>query len=335
MSLRATRGFVSVFVAILGNAFVTVIKFIAASVSGSSAMFSEAVHSLADTLNQVLLLVGLRQSLKKADDRHEYGYGNERFLWALISACGIFFVGAGVTFFNGLEAFREPKQVEFSLLIFAVLAVSFVVEAYTLGVAVREIKRHFPDLGWKERLQKADSATLGVLFEDSVAVLGVVIVTLCLTLSYYTQNPIWDALGSLVVSLLLAFVAVFLVIKNRAYLLGKSLSDEIREEVVAFLEKEPAIKKVIDFKSSALGLGVYRIKCEVEFNGSALLKKSNRGQSLREQYDSVSGDFEEFKKFTVEYADRIPRLMGKKVDEIEAKIRVRFPMIHHIDIEIN
>ncbi len=102
-----------------------------------------------------------------------------------------------------------------------------------------------------------------------------------------------------------------------------------------FLEKEPAIKKVIDFKSSALGLGVYRIKCEVEFNGSALLKKSERGQSMREQYDAISGDFEEFKKFTVEYADRIPRLMGKKVDEIEEKIRARFPMIYHIDIEIN
>ncbi|MDP2648499.1 MAG: cation transporter, partial [bacterium] len=96
MELRQTAGFVPVALAIAGNAFVTVIKFAAALASGSSVMLSEAVHSTADTLNQVLLLIGLRRSLKKPDEEFEYGYGNERFFWALISACGVFFVGAGV-----------------------------------------------------------------------------------------------------------------------------------------------------------------------------------------------------------------------------------------------
>ncbi len=335
MVLQKTQGFVSVGVAIVGNAFVTVLKFVAASVSGSSAMFSEAIHSLADTSNQVLLLVGLRQSLRKADDKHEYGYGRERFFWALISACGIFFLGAGVTFLHGIEALRHPEEVIFSPLVFGVLLVSLLVEGYTLLVAVREVRKHFPDLSWSEQLQETDTATLAVLLEDSVAVLGVLVATVSIGLAYYTGNSAWDALGSLVVAFLLAFVAVFLIIKNRGYLLGKALPEEIKDEVIRFLNKEPSIEKVIDFKSSALAFGIYRIKCEVEFNGATLLKEAYRGQSMREQFDEIADDFEEFKKFNADFADRIPRIMGKKVDDIEAKIRKKFPMIWHIDIEIN
>lgn len=335
MPLVNLQGFTSVGVAILGNAFVTLIKFGAAFISGSSALFSEAVHSLADTANQILLLVGLRQSLRKADDKHEYGYGNDRFFWALISACGIFFLGAGVTLFHSIEALLHPTEVVFSPLVFLVLVVSFVIEMYTLFVAVREIQRHFPDLSWEERLREADTATLAVLLEDSVAVVGVLVAGSAITLSYLTGNSMWDALGSIIISILLAFVAVVLIIKNREYLLGRALSEEVREDVIALLEKDPAIERVIDFKSSALGFGVYRIKCEVEFNGPALHKESYRGQSMREQFDEVTDDFEEFKKFSVEYADRIPRLIGKKVDEIEARIKKQFPMIRHIDIEIN
>ncbi|MBY0539033.1 cation diffusion facilitator family transporter [Patescibacteria group bacterium] len=335
MSLRKTQGFVSVGVAIAGNGFVTILKFIAATVSGSSVMFSEAIHSLADTTNQVLLLVGLNQSLRKADDKHEYGYGTERFFWALISACGIFFLGAGITLVHSVEALLHPEEVVFSPLVFGVLLIALVVEAYTLVVAVKEIKRHFPGLSWAERLQEADSATLAVLLEDSVAVLGVMVAAGSIGLAYYTGNPAWDALGGLVIAVLLAFVAVFLIIRNREYLLGRALSEEIREEVIELLNKEPSIDKVIDFKSSALAFGVYRIKCEVEFNGASLLKEAYRGQTMRDQYDEIDGDFEEFKKFNAYFADRIPRLIGKKVDDIEAKIKKAFPMIRHIDIEIN
>src|SRR3989344_5801263 len=102
MTLQHTSGFLPVLTAVGGNAVVTVSKFGAALVSGSSSMFSETVHSFADTLNQMLLLIGLRRSLKKADESFEYGYGRERFFWALISACGVFFVGAGVTAYKGI-----------------------------------------------------------------------------------------------------------------------------------------------------------------------------------------------------------------------------------------
>lgn len=333
--LKNTEGFLPVLFAIGGNAFVTVIKFISAFTSGSSSMFSEAIHSVADTLNQILLLVGLKQSLKKADTRFEYGYGNERFFWGLISACGIFFVGAGITAYNGFNALAHPEHIEFSPAIFITLIVAFLVELYTLYIAFASLKRAFPESSWDERLKEADSATLAVLLEDSVAVLGVVIAGASITASYYTGNTLWDALGSITIALLLGGVAIALIIKNRSYLLGRSMPDTLRAEVIEYVQADPAIEKIIDFKSSTLGLGMYRIKCEVEFNGGALLREAHRGDDMRNQYEEVTGDFEEFKKFLAEYADRIPRLMGKHIDKIEKGIRERFPSIRNIDIEIN
>jgi len=335
MALRHTSGFWPVVAALLGNTVVAISKLLAALASGSSVMFSEAVHSAADTLNQALLLIGLRRSLKKADESFEYGYGNERFFWGLISACGIFFVGAGITAYKGITMLLDPHAIEFSPIIFIVLLFAFVVELYTLRVAASALKRSFPDVGLIERLSLADPMTLAVYLEDAVAVLGVGIAALALLLSYYTGNIIWDALGSIFISSLLAFVAVVLILKNRSFLIGRAMPEELQGEVVKLLEAEPAIEKVIDFKSIVLGWGVYRIKCEVEFNGGALLREVYRRRSMKQQYEEVRGDFGEFKRFLADYADRIPRLMGKKIDEIEKRLREKHPSIRHIDIEIN
>ncbi len=335
MALQGTKGFWPVVAAIGGNAFVTIIKFFAAYTSGSSALFSEAIHSLADTVNQVLLLIGIGRSTKKADDSFEYGYGNERFFWALISACGVLFVGAGITALNGISALTYPHHVEFSFVVFGVLIVSFAIEFYTFLVAAWALKKDFPKAGWRERLARADPSTLSVFLEDMVAVFGIIVAAVSIFLSYYTGSPVWDALGSLVIAGLLGAVAITLIVKNRSYLIGRAMPEELQEEVITLLDFEPVIEKVIDFKSSTVGFGSYRIKCEIEFNGSALLKEAYQKQSLRAQYDEVHGDFEAFKRFCVDYADRIPRLMGKKIDEIEARIKKLYPSIRHIDIEIN
>ncbi len=335
MAFQHTSGFWPVVAALIGNSVVAVCKFVAALASGSSVMFSETVHSAADTLNQALLLIGLRRSLKKADDSFEYGYGNERFFWGLISACGIFFVGAGITAYKGITMLFDPHEIEFSPIIFAVLLFAFIVESYTFRVAATSLKKSFPDVGLIERLSLADPMTLAVYLEDAVAVFGVAVATLALTISYYTGNVVWDAIGSIFISLLLAFVAIVLIMKNRSYLIGRAMPESLQDEVVALLEAEPAIEKVIDFKSIVLGWGVYRIKCEVEFNGGALLREAYRRRSMKQQYEEVREDFEEFKRFLADYADRIPRLMGKKIDEIEKRLRDQHPSIRHIDIEVN
>lgn len=297
-------------------------------------MFSEAVHSAADTLNQILLLVGLRRSLKKADEDFEYGYGNERFFWALISACGVFFVGAGVTAYHGINSLLRPKSIEFSGVIFAVLAFAFIVELYTFYIAAASLKRTYPSISLKERLRMADPMTLAVYLEDAIAVAGVAVAAVAIGIAYYTGSSVWDAVGSIIISIFLATAALILIIKNRSYLIGRAMPDTLKNSVIKLLESDPAIEKVIDFKSTVLGWGVYRIKCEVEFNGVSLLSAEYQQSALRDEYEKID-DFEEFKKFAAEYADRIPRLMGKKIDEIESRIRKTHPAIRHIDIEIN
>src|SRR3989344_4830439 len=175
MALDKTIGFRPVAAAVVGNTIVTIIKFFAAIVSGSSSMFSEGIHSLADTANQILLLIGLRRSLKKADEDFEYGYGNELSFWALISACGIFFVGAGVTAYHGITSFLHPHEIEISPLVFGVLITALIIESYTLWVATSQLKKAFPRMRWRRRLAEADPSTLAVFLEDAVAVLGVTI----------------------------------------------------------------------------------------------------------------------------------------------------------------
>ncbi len=335
MALQGATGFKAVAAALIGNTLVTIIKFFAAIVSGSSSMFAEAVHSLADTLNQLLLLIGMRRSLKKADDRFEYGYGNELSFWALISACGIFFVGAGVTSYVGISSFLNPHPVEISPLVFAVLFFALVIESYTLWIAASQLILAFPRSKWKKRLAQADPATLSVFLEDTVAVIGVLVALTSITLSYVTGNSMWDAVGSIIIASLLAVVAVVLIVKNRSYLLGHAISESLQEEIIESLLHEPAIEKVHDFKSAVLSFGVYRIKCEIEFNGAALLGDAYQQSALRDEYEEVRDDYESFKRFCADYADRIPRLMGKKIDEIEARIRKQYPGIRHIDIEIN
>ena len=335
MSVQNTKGFWPVLAAIGGNLFVTVIKFGAASVSNSSSMLSEAIHSLADTINQTLLLIGLKRSTKRADDSFEYGYGNERFFWALISACGVLFVGAGVTANNGISALTAPHHVEFSLTIFAVLLVSLIIEGYTFRVAARALKKEFPRATWFERASRADPATLSVFLEDGVAVLGIIAATFSIALTYLTGNSMWDAVGSLVIAAMLAAVAVILIVKNRSYLIGRAIPESIQEEVEELLRMEPAVEKIVDFKSAAVGFGTYRIKCEIEFNGSALLREAYQMEALTGEFEEVRNDFEAFKRFCADYADRIPRLIGRKIDEIEVRITKLYPSIRHIDIEIN
>lgn len=335
MIVQKTVGLIPVVAAVIGNALVTLIKAGAAIASGSSVMFSEAVHSLADTLNQLLILIGVRRSYKKPDPDFGYGYGRERFFWALISACGIFFIGAGVTFYNGISSLLYPKPLEIHALVFIVLGASLIIELFTWWIAARGLKNSYPDLTLRERLLVADPSTLAVYLEDAVAVLGVSVAAASIGVSYYTGNVFWDALGSLVIGVLLAATAIILITKNHGYLLGRSIPEDEREEIISALVAEPAIERVIDFKSSVLGIGVYRIKCEVEFNGPVLFREAYQRKYLKEQYEEVKNDYEAFKRFCVDYADRIPRLMGKKIDEIEVMLKKRFPSVRHIDIEIN
>jgi len=329
-------GFVSVAAALAGNFVITILKTIGFVVSGSSSLFSEAIHSLADTANQVLLMVGIIKSRRAPDEDSSYGYGLERFFWALISACGVFFVGAGVTIYHGVSTLLHPEPLSFEPVVFLILLVSFIVESVTFSVAFRELWRGRGEgATMREMLSDGDPTVLAVVYEDGVAVFGVFVAACSVGLSYLTGNPLWDALGSVVIGGLLAWVAVILIVKNKRFLVEKSIPEEVKGRIIEILEADPMIERVYDFKSSVVELGKYRAKCEVEVNGSALFKELSNGEMLKDDYERVTEDYQEFVRFCVEFTDRVPRVIGTRIDELEARIQKEIPEVRHIDIEIN
>ena len=148
MDTKNSQGFLPVFAALVGNLFIMVLKWIGFFMTGSSALFSEAVHSVADVFNQILLMVGIQRSQKPSDEGYHYGYGNERFFWALISACSIFFLGAGVTLYRGVSGFLHKEEMHISTMAFVILAISFVIESGTFLIAYRELLAHKKNGKW-------------------------------------------------------------------------------------------------------------------------------------------------------------------------------------------
>ena len=332
-----TQGAKSVLSALAGNVFVTIIKTTVAIFSGSAGMFAESIHSLADTLNQSLLYIGLKRSKKPADNARGYGYGIERFFWSLLSACGILFIGAGVTIYHSIDALfhYSPNNStgDFNYLTILVLTISFFIEGITFIIALLEIKNKKKFT--KKTFAEADPVTLAVLYEDGAAVLGIIVVLFAQFLIYVTGNTIFDSIAGIIVSLILGFLAVVLILKNYQYIIGKSLTEEVRDEIIEFLLEDPCVETISEFKSVAIDVNKYRIYTTVEWNGSYLYEEIYEKGDLREEFDNIKDDFGEFTKLMFKTTDRIPRLVGSHIDKIEKKVKEKFPQIAYIDIEIN
>ena len=324
-----------VIAAIIGNTLIVIIKFLGFLNSGSGSMFSESIHSLADTSNQALLMIGIKRSNKKATASFIYGYKKERFLWALISACGIFFVGAGITTYHGILSIITPGEIHINQRTFIILIISFVIESITFCIAIREIKLSTTHKKRKQILENADPITLAVVYEDGIAVGWVSFAITGLILSYLTHNPIRDAIASIIIGVLLGCMAIILINKNRKLLLGKAIPPEIKHRIVEILKNDEIVENVLDFKSTMLDMDTYHIKCEIECNGTGLLKEISKNDFLKHEYKKVQESYNNFLEFCIDYTRRVPRIIGTKIDEIEKKIKDECPQVRHIDIEIN
>jgi len=317
--------------AIGGNAMVMVAKFVAFLFTGSGAMLSEAVHTLADLLNQILLMIGIVRSAREADDVFEYGYQSERYVWALISAVGIFFLGCGVTMYHGINGLLHPHELTDLGWALGVLVFSFVLEAIVLYIAVRAAKQQ---AGGKPLLHflryDADPAVVTVVLEDAAACLGVLIAFGSIVLTRLTGSPYWDAIGSLTIGALLGAIAIWLIARNSQLLVGAGIPEPIRRQVLAIIEADPAVEHVVDLKTRVLDTETYRIKADIKFDGGALAEKLR--PQLREAYHEIKSP-EEFEKFTHEFADDIVELLAAEVDLIERKIRQEVPQAKHLDLE--
>jgi solute carrier family 30 (zinc transporter), member 9 len=323
----------AVIAALAANSVVSVLKLGAFLLSGSGSMLSEAIHSFADTGNQLLLFIGLRRAARRSDREYHYGYGAERFVFGILSAAGIFFVGCGVTVYHGLRGLFEPHTPSITATTFVVLGVSAVVEAsalaYALRTSLREAKRtRTPYLRWLR--EKADPATLAVLLEDGVAVLGLVLASASISATYVTGNPAWDAVGSIVVGVLLGLVAVFLVVENRALLLGRAAPAMVEARFSEVLRARRSVCFVSDVKSRQLTPEEYVLKAEIAFDEDWV---AERLESMAAASVETSGPPSRVALRAI--AAAVVRIVADEIDELEKAVRAEIPEARHIDLEVD
>lgn len=317
--------------AIAGNSVVMVGKFVAFFFTGSAAMLSEALHSVADVLNQILLMVGIVRSHQPPDQRFPFGYGAERYVWALMSAVGIFFLGCGVTIYHGITKLLHPHAIEQVGWAFAALGLAFVVEGYVLFVALRAVHRDADGKPFLRFLRReADPSAVAVVLEDTAACLGVALASGGIALAQVTGYHGWDAIASIAIGVLLGAVAAWLIVRNRALLVGPAVPPEVRERIQAAIDRHPAVEKIIRLRTRQIDLDTHRIAADVEFDGAYLANKLE--DKLREAYPDIES-YEDFKAFAGQFADDVVELLGDEVDAIEAAIIEADPKARYLDIE--
>ena len=327
----AGEGKGAVFMAMIGNGILTVLKVIAFVVSGSGAMLSEAVHSGADTANQGLLYIGMRRSLRPADDRFHYGYGADRYVFALMSAMGIFILGCGVTVYHGIHALFHPPDLFFSWLVFAVLGASVVVDGYVLLLAVREVNTGRGNKSLMTFVRTSTDPTLiAVLFEDSVATLGALVAMIGIGLSLYTGNPAYDSATSIVIGAMLGLMAIWLGWRNRELILGPAIPEDLQEGVLEYLQSQPSVEAVRSFRTRVVAADSFRIAAEIDYDGAYLGKK--HAEWLRTRAEGVTEDLE-WAAVAGEFGERFVTALGKEVDRVEEELTAKFPELRHIDME--
>ena len=233
----------AVVAAIAGNLTIAATKFIAGVMTGSSAMLAEGIHSLVDTGNGALLLLGLRMSRKPPDDDHPFGHGKELYFWTLIVAILIFAVGGGMSFYEGVVHILHPSLIADPTWNYVVLGIAFTFEAMVWSVAWKVFRNQRKGRTVFQTIESSkDPTTYTVLLEDSVALLGIVIAFAGILLARWFGNPYFDGAASITIGVLLASVAIFLASQSKGLLIGEGMGREMLNGIQAIAKADPAVE---------------------------------------------------------------------------------------------
>ena len=257
-----------VIAALVGNSLIAASKFAAATFTGSSAMLSEAIHSLVDTINQVLLLYGLKRARKPADDVHPFGYGREIYFWAFVVAILIFGVGAGIAIYEGVEKLKHPSPIENAYVNYIVLGAAFVFEAGAWWVALKEFRRQKGQEGYFQAVHASkDPAVFTVLFEDTAAMAGIIVAFVGIGLAQVTDQPWLDGAASVVIGLILTAVAAMLSYECKGLLVGESASGPVIRDIRALLGGYPNKLSVNELLTMHMGPEDVLVTMSLDFAG--------------------------------------------------------------------
>ena len=244
----------AIFAALGANLGIAATKFIAAGFSGSGSMLAEAIHSLADSGNQVLLLVGGKKASREASANHPFGYGRQRYLYAFMVSIVLFSIGGLFSFYEGIQKLQHPHELEMAWLPLTVLGVSILLESFSLRTALGEVKHERGSKSLLEYIRHAKAPELPVVvLEDIAALVGLVLAFLGVGLTVVTHNPIFDAIGTLAIGALLIAVAIILGAETSSLLIGEGATQPDYEQILHALSSTDGVLGVIHSKTLYLG----------------------------------------------------------------------------------
>lgn len=241
----ATESRVAIFAAIAGNAAIAATKFVAAAVTGSSAMLSEGIHSLVDTGNGALLLLGVKMSQKPPDATHPFGHGKELYFWSLIVAIFVFALGGGMSVYEGVTHITRPHQLTDPKWNYVVLGFAIVFEGISFLFALRAFRKEMGEQSvWQTVHASKDPTTFTILFEDTAALLGLLVALVGIFLGHQLQNPSLDGVASIVIGVILAVVAGFLAYESKGLLIGEAVDQETLDSIRAIAGADSSVVEV-------------------------------------------------------------------------------------------
>jgi cation diffusion facilitator family transporter len=300
MNNQASEKPIAVYGAIASNLIIAIFKYIVAFITGSSAMLSEAIHSTADTGNELLLLLGLSQSRKPADRDHPFGHGQELYFWSLIVAIILFSAGGGMSIYEGINHMLDPSEMRSPGWNYIVLAVAFLVEGVSWFIALRELlKRKDPDESFWQGLQASKNPSIFIVFgEDSAALVGLLVAFIGVFLGHNLNSPYPDAIASIIIGFILAIVAFFLANESKSLLVGETANQKTINGIRELVLNHQAVENMRNPLTMHLGPDEILLNLDVQFK-----------------------------------PDLTAAQVVSVVDELEGQIRKKYPGIRQIFIE--
>ncbi|MBN3948612.1 MAG: cation diffusion facilitator family transporter [Nostoc sp. NMS7] len=256
----------AIFAAMGANLAIAITKFLAASVTGSSAMISEGIHSVVDTVDQLVLLLGIRRSQKPADASHPFGYGQELYFWTFIVALLVFAIGGGMSIYQGIIHLINPSPLEDPKWNYIVLTIAILLEGFSWIVALREFlptkgKQNF----WQAIKNSKDPTVLTILLEDTAAILGLIVAFIGIFLGHLFNNVYLDGIASIIIGIILAIVAVVLATESKGLLVGESAAPKTIANIRSLSKTEPGVKEVIRILTMQLAPQEVLLNLEIQF----------------------------------------------------------------------
>ncbi|MDH3221738.1 MAG: cation diffusion facilitator family transporter [Gammaproteobacteria bacterium] len=288
-----------IYAALAGNALIAVTKFIAASITGSSAMLSEGIHSLVDTGNQVLLLYGLKRAARPPDEDFPFGYGKEIYFWSFIVAILIFALGGGISIYEGIRHILHPEPISSPMVNYIVLGLAMIFEGAAWYLAFREFNRTRGRWGYLEAIQRAkDPSVFVILFEDSAAMLGLMVAFVGVFLSQTTGIEVFDGIASVVIGLILVATAIWLAYETKGLLIGESANKAVIRGIRDTLGARPHIEHINEVLTMHMGPDFILANISVDFIDSIDSQQVEAdiaviNQAIRQKYPEVKRVFVE------------------------------------------